>query len=117
MYRKPNTATTIKVRKMDRAGHLARTSDGRTVKTVFLGKPDGRRKAGRPKLRWWACTENGLKEMEEESRRRIRMGCHSEGGTGSTVRAAWHSRRRRRRRNVYGHTGRETLCLPQIPHR
>jgi hypothetical protein len=27
-------------------------SDDRTVKKVFVGKPDGRRKAGRPKLRW-----------------------------------------------------------------
>jgi hypothetical protein len=36
-------------------------SDDRTVKKVFLGKPDGRRKAGRPKLRWLDCTENDLK--------------------------------------------------------
>jgi hypothetical protein len=28
-------------------------SDDRTVKNVFLKKPDGRRKAGRPKLRWF----------------------------------------------------------------
>jgi hypothetical protein len=27
-------------------------SDDRVVKKVSLGKPDGRRKAGRPKLRW-----------------------------------------------------------------
>jgi hypothetical protein len=38
-------------------------SDGRAVKQVFLGKPDGRRKAGRPKLRWLDCTENDLKSM------------------------------------------------------
>jgi hypothetical protein len=29
-------------------------SDDRTAKKVFLGKPVGRGKAGRPKLRW--CT-------------------------------------------------------------
>jgi hypothetical protein len=60
-------------------------SDDRIVKTVLLGKPDGRRKAGRPKLRWLHCTENDLKpmgvKMEEESRRQIRMGYRSEGGT------------------------------------
>jgi hypothetical protein len=55
--------------------------DDRTVKKVLLGKPNGRRKAGRPKLRWLDCIENdlkfvGVKEMEEESRRQIRMGCH-----------------------------------------
>jgi hypothetical protein len=38
-------------------------SDDRTVKTVFVGKPDGRKKAGRPKLRWLDCIENGLKSM------------------------------------------------------
>jgi hypothetical protein len=36
-------------------------SDDRTVKKVFLGKPDGRRKIGRPKLRWLDCIENDLK--------------------------------------------------------
>jgi len=30
-------------------------SDDRTIKEVFLGKPDGRRKAGRPKLKWLNC--------------------------------------------------------------
>jgi hypothetical protein len=38
-------------------------SDDRPVKKVFLGKPDGRGKAGRPKLRWLVCTENELKSM------------------------------------------------------
>jgi hypothetical protein len=36
-------------------------SDDRTVKTVFVGKPDGRLKAGRPKLRCLHCIENDLK--------------------------------------------------------
>jgi hypothetical protein len=30
-------------------------SNDKTVKKVFLGKPDGRRKAGRPKVRWLDC--------------------------------------------------------------
>jgi hypothetical protein len=38
-------------------------NDDRTVNKVFLGKPDGRRKAGRPKLRWLDCIENDLKSM------------------------------------------------------
>jgi hypothetical protein len=38
-------------------------SDDGTVKKIFLGKPDGRRKAGRPKLRWLDCIENDLKFM------------------------------------------------------
>jgi hypothetical protein len=38
-------------------------SDDRTVKDVFLGKTGGRRKAGRPKLRWLDYIENYLKWM------------------------------------------------------
>jgi hypothetical protein len=49
MCRKPNIATTIRVKILEWAGHVVRMSDDRTVKKVFLGKPDGRRKAGRPK--------------------------------------------------------------------
>jgi hypothetical protein len=45
------------------AGHLVRMSDDRTVKKVFLLKPDGIRKAGRPKLRWLHCIENDLKSV------------------------------------------------------
>jgi hypothetical protein len=38
-------------------------SGDRSVKTVFLEKPDGRRKAGRPKLTWLYYIENDLKSM------------------------------------------------------
>jgi hypothetical protein len=51
LYRKPNIVTTITVRRLEWAGHVVRTSDDRTAKKLFLGKPDGRRKAGRPNLR------------------------------------------------------------------
>jgi hypothetical protein len=43
MYRKPNIVTTIKVIRLEWAGHLVRMSDDRTINKVFLGKPDGRR--------------------------------------------------------------------------
>jgi len=42
---------------------VVRISDDGTVKNVFLRKPAGRRKAGRPNLRWLDCTENDLKSM------------------------------------------------------
>jgi hypothetical protein len=42
---------------------VVRTSDGGTVKKVFLRKSAGRRKAERPKLRWLDCIENELKLM------------------------------------------------------
>jgi hypothetical protein len=50
MCRKPNIVTTRKVRRLEWAGHVVRMSNDRTVKKVFVGKPNGIRNAGRPKL-------------------------------------------------------------------
>jgi hypothetical protein len=58
VYRKPNTVTTMKARRPEGVGHLARMSDDKTVKKAFLGKAHGSRKAGIPELRWLDCTEN-----------------------------------------------------------
>jgi hypothetical protein len=63
MYRKTSIVTTILVRRLERTGHLVRMSDDRTVKKIFLGTPNGRRKVGRPKLRWLDCVENDMKSM------------------------------------------------------
>jgi hypothetical protein len=57
-------------------------SDERTVTKVFLGKPDGRRQAGRPELRL-DCIENYLKPMgvrrwRKKAEDRCRMGYHFE---------------------------------------
>jgi hypothetical protein len=81
-----NIVSTIKVKRVELAGDLVRNSDDMTEKKVFLGKPDGRRKAGRSKLSWLDFSDNDLKsmdvkEMEEESRRQICMGYRSERGT------------------------------------
>jgi hypothetical protein len=51
MSRKQNVVTTIKVRRLEWARHLAIMSDYRIIKKVFLGKPDARRTVVRPKLR------------------------------------------------------------------
>jgi hypothetical protein len=48
---KPNIITTIKVKRLEWAGHVVRIAEERTAKKAFLGKFNGRRKAGRPKLR------------------------------------------------------------------
>jgi hypothetical protein len=63
LYIKPNIGPTIKARRLEWAGHLVRMSDDRTVKKVSVGKPDGRRKVGRPKLKWLDCIKNDLKFM------------------------------------------------------
>ena len=49
---------------------LIRRSDDRTVKIVFLGKPDGRRKAGRPKLSWLNYIENDVKFLGVKRQRK-----------------------------------------------
>jgi hypothetical protein len=38
--------------------------DETMVKTVFLGNPGGRRKPGRPRLRWLDYVEDDLKTLE-----------------------------------------------------
>jgi hypothetical protein len=68
---------------------------------VYVGKPDERRKAGRPKLRTSDCHENDLKvkgvKRGSKKSEDMCMGCHSEGGTGETIRTICQ---RRRKRNV-----------------
>jgi hypothetical protein len=45
----------IKVKMFEWAGHLIRASENRMIKNVFNTKPEGTRKAGRPRLRWEEC--------------------------------------------------------------
>jgi hypothetical protein len=63
MYRKPNIVATVTAGRLQWAGHPGRMSDDRNIKKVFLGKPDGRRKAGRPMFRLLDCTEVDLKSV------------------------------------------------------
>jgi hypothetical protein len=56
MCRKSNILTTIKLRRREWAGRLVRMSGDTAVKKVFLGKPDGKRKTGRPKIKVVDCT-------------------------------------------------------------
>jgi len=42
----------IKLRIMRWAGHVARMGEGRDVYRGLVGKPEGKRPLGRPRLRW-----------------------------------------------------------------
>jgi hypothetical protein len=55
IYVSADIVTSIKVRRLEWARHVVRMNDERMVKTVFLGNPGGRRKPGRPRLRWLDC--------------------------------------------------------------
>jgi hypothetical protein len=61
----------IKVRRLEWAGHVARMEGERMVKRVFLGNPGGRRKPGRPKLRWLDCFEDDLKTLRVRRWRKV----------------------------------------------
>jgi hypothetical protein len=54
-YRSADIVTSIKVRRLEWAGHVASMDDERKVKRVFQGNPGGRIKPGRPRLRWLDC--------------------------------------------------------------
>jgi hypothetical protein len=52
MYSSPNIIRQIKSRRMRWAGHVARMGEETNVYRVLMGKPEGKRPLGRPRLRW-----------------------------------------------------------------
>ena len=51
LYSSPNIVRGIKSRRMRWAGHVARMEERRGVYRAFVGKPEGKRPLGRPRLR------------------------------------------------------------------
>jgi hypothetical protein len=52
LYSLPNIVRVVKLRRMRWAGHVARMGEDRGVHRVLVGKPEGKRPLGRPRLRW-----------------------------------------------------------------
>jgi len=52
MYPSTNIVRVIKSRRMRWAGHVARMGEERGVYRDLVGKPEGRRRLGRPRGRW-----------------------------------------------------------------
>jgi hypothetical protein len=52
LYSLPSIVRVVKSRRMRWAGHVARMREERGVRRVLVGKPEGRRSLGRPRLRW-----------------------------------------------------------------
>jgi hypothetical protein len=63
MYKSPDIVTEIKVRRLERLGHVVRMEDTRLPKMVFNTKPEGRRGVGRPRLRWLDDVEANVKDL------------------------------------------------------
>ena len=57
LYSSANIVLVIKSRRIRWAGHIARMGEWRSVYMVLMGKPEGKRPLGRPRLRW----ENNIK--------------------------------------------------------
>lgn len=52
LYKDINIVVDIKLRRLEWLGHVARMENNRTPKALLDALPVGRRKVGRPKLRW-----------------------------------------------------------------
>jgi len=52
LYDETDLVTTIKITRPRWAGHVMRMQDNLPCKKITLDKPEGRRQAGRPNLRW-----------------------------------------------------------------
>jgi hypothetical protein len=59
----PNIVRVVKSRGMRKTGHVARMGKGSGVHRVLLGKPEGKRPLGGPRLRWEDNIKMDLQEV------------------------------------------------------
>jgi hypothetical protein len=52
LYSSPSIVRVIKTRRMRCAGHVVRMGKMRGAYNILVGRPEGRRPLGRPRLRW-----------------------------------------------------------------
>ena len=52
LYSLPNIVRVVKSRRMRWMGHVGRMGEGRVVRRVLVGKPEGKRPLGRPRHIW-----------------------------------------------------------------
>jgi len=59
----PNIIWVIKLRRMRWVGHIACMGERRGIYRVLVGKPEGKRQLGRPKIRWKDNIKMDLQEV------------------------------------------------------
>jgi hypothetical protein len=55
LYDEPYLVKCIKINRLKLAGHVMLMDNNRITKRMFNTRPEGKRRAGRPKLRWGEC--------------------------------------------------------------
>ena len=63
VYSSLNIFRVIKSRRMRWAGHVTRMGERRDVYRFLVGKPEGKRRQGRPRLRWEDNIKMGHQEV------------------------------------------------------
>jgi len=63
LYSSPNIVREIRSRVMSWAGHVARMGERRGIYRVLVGKPEGKRPLGKPRLRWEDNIKMDLQEV------------------------------------------------------
>jgi hypothetical protein len=63
LYSLPNIVRVLKSRRMRWAGHVARMGEKRGAHRVLVGKPEGKRPLGRPRLRWEDSIKMDVQEV------------------------------------------------------
>ena len=63
LYSSPIIVRVIKSRRMRWPGHVARVGDEKGLYRILVGKPEGRRPMGRPRLRWVDNISTNLQEV------------------------------------------------------
>jgi len=64
LYSSPNVVRVIIWRRVRWVGHVARLGERRGVYRVLVGKPEGKRQLGRPKLTWEDNIKMDLQAVE-----------------------------------------------------
>jgi hypothetical protein len=62
-YKCQDIITVIKIRRLQRLGHIIRMDETRSVKKIFEGKLEGRRGRERPRFRWINDVEDDLRKL------------------------------------------------------